>query len=1062
MGFLIIILILAAMIAWLMLSSRLRELEEQLDREAKKRSAADEAIAQLNRRLSAIEHSGVSAPPVEPPKPIEKPSPVPLSTQSEAPRVPAAPPPLPAAAPAFAPFETAAAPPPRWRDRLRALIGDQEWEAMVGGSWLNKLGVLLLVIGVALLLGYEFTRVGPAGRVAIGLGVSFTMLVGGILIERRPLYAIFGRGLIGGGWAALYFTTYAMHAVAAARIIDNPYLAAALLFAVAAGMILHSLRYRSQAVSGLAYFIAYATLALTESTSFSVLALIPLAASLLVLAYRFDWFRMAVFGLFATYTTCASRPDNGAPLASVQALFASYWLLFEIFDVLRLRRRMNAWSVESLILPLNALGFLTLSIVKWQRSSPAHLYLFLAACSALYLASAIIRVFVGRKPGSESTLDRILAGEYEGPVTMSAALAALSIFRRAPGVWIDTGLLIEGEVLFLAGVRFGQTYLRQLASAVFTSGLVHLIGTDLPAGSATLRLAGRAWMNWSPVAIVSAATFYFNRATRVAEGFTYTTAAAALITVVLGFECPTQYIAVAWLAFAALLFESGFRTRKSEFLFQSFAIGALGTATGLLTNVLFDDPAWRHAWVPIAILAAIHYALTLRIRFAAQQRVPEMVPWISSASACAFLAALAWKLAPGDYLGLAWLILGAALFELGSGNLPGQFRVLSYFVSALGFLRLFVLDVVLAHKGGAPAEAISLAIAALLSAAMCTRVFRAADPERECYRDLNCAASALFLLTLAWLKLPSATVALAWAVVSLIVIELGFRFELERFRIIGNAAAAAVFGRLFLANFTNLGATLHISHRMLTVLPIAISEYYIWSRYRTAAIPPRETRIARLYLYAPAILIFVLMRFELGRSLAVVGWSLFCLALFRAGTLARIADLRWQSYAIALLAFWRCWNTNFYIPESFGGIRARVLTGAIVVASFYATQLLAPRPSAGDPRGWLDRHARMFYSLLASVLLAVLLYYEVSGGVLTMAWSAEGLALLGAGFPLRDRMQRLSGLFLFMVCVLKLFLYDLRELETINRILSFIVLGVILVSVSWIYTRFRDRIQRYL
>jgi len=46
--------------------------------------------------------------------------------------------------------------------------------------------------------------------------------------------------------------------------------------------------------------------------------------------------------------------------------------------------------------------------------------------------------------------------------------------------------------------------------------------------------------------------------------------------------------------------------------------------------------------------------------------------------------------------------------------------------------------------------------------------------------------------------------------------------------------------------------------------------------------------------------------------------------------------------------------------------------------------------------------------------------------------------------------------------VLKLFLYDLRELETIQRIFSFIVLGLILVGVSWMYTRFRDRIQRYL
>ncbi len=44
----------------------------------------------------------------------------------------------------------------------------------------------------------------------------------------------------------------------------------------------------------------------------------------------------------------------------------------------------------------------------------------------------------------------------------------------------------------------------------------------------------------------------------------------------------------------------------------------------------------------------------------------------------------------------------------------------------------------------------------------------------------------------------------------------------------------------------------------------------------------------------------------------------------------------------------------------------------------------------------------------------------------------------------------------------KLFFYDLRRLETLHCILSFFVLGVILVSVSWLYTRFRDRIQRYL
>jgi len=40
--------------------------------------------------------------------------------------------------------------------------------------------------------------------------------------------------------------------------------------------------------------------------------------------------------------------------------------------------------------------------------------------------------------------------------------------------------------------------------------------------------------------------------------------------------------------------------------------------------------------------------------------------------------------------------------------------------------------------------------------------------------------------------------------------------------------------------------------------------------------------------------------------------------------------------------------------------------------------------------------------------------------------------------------------------------WDLRHLETLPRILSFFVLGLLLVGVSWIYTRFRDRVQRYL
>src|SRR5579871_3519090 len=333
MEFLVGALMVVLLVRWAMLRSRLAEIENRLQQESDRRTDSEAKVAKLTLRISELElrtQRPLESRPAEPkmaePKPVEpkppelkpepavKPAAMPppierpavricqfcgrevthgaaicfcgavidyaVAIQQETKAAATAPPPLPTTAPevsvpatptampSFAPV-VASEPRESLRDRLRKRAGDQEWEAIVGGNWLNKVGVLVLVIGITLLLGYEFGRVGPWGRVAIGLGVSLVMLMGGVLIERKALYRIFARGLIGGGWAALYFTTYAMHAVATARVIDDPFLATALLLAVSAGTISHSLRYRSQTVSGLAYFIAFGTLALADNTTFA-------------------------------------------------------------------------------------------------------------------------------------------------------------------------------------------------------------------------------------------------------------------------------------------------------------------------------------------------------------------------------------------------------------------------------------------------------------------------------------------------------------------------------------------------------------------------------------------------------------------------------------------------------------------------------------------------------------------------------------------------------------------------------------------------------------------------
>ena len=156
---------------------------------------------------------------------------------------------MPAAKKARAPW-TSAGSPKSW---ARRAFGDADWEAVVGGNWLNKLGAVVLVVGIALLLAYSVSYLGPVGRVALGLSLSVAMLGAGVVLHRRERYRIFAEGLLGGGWAGLYFTTYAMHGLAAARVIDSPLLGTLLLFAVAVGMLGHSLHYRSQAITGLAF-----------------------------------------------------------------------------------------------------------------------------------------------------------------------------------------------------------------------------------------------------------------------------------------------------------------------------------------------------------------------------------------------------------------------------------------------------------------------------------------------------------------------------------------------------------------------------------------------------------------------------------------------------------------------------------------------------------------------------------------------------------------------------------------------------------------------------------------
>src|SRR5690349_4661081 len=136
----LVVILIVVLAAWISLHNRLVEIEARLRR------------LEWQREPQVQPGRHPELPQVQPVQPVQ---PVPPQPQPELPQVQPVPP---------APVIPVVAPEVR-----RPAV---DWETTLGGNWLNKLGVFIFVIGLALALGYSFTYFGPAGRVSISLSAT--------------------------------------------------------------------------------------------------------------------------------------------------------------------------------------------------------------------------------------------------------------------------------------------------------------------------------------------------------------------------------------------------------------------------------------------------------------------------------------------------------------------------------------------------------------------------------------------------------------------------------------------------------------------------------------------------------------------------------------------------------------------------------------------------------------------------------------------------------------------------------------------------------------------------
>jgi len=146
------------------------------------------------------------------------------------------------------------------------------------------------------------------------------------------------------------------------------------------------------------------------------------------------------------------------------------------------------------------------------------------------------------------------------------------------------------------------------------------------------------------------------------------------------------------------------------------------------------------------------------------------------------------------------------------------------------------------------------------------------------------------------------------------------------------------------------------------------------------------------------------------------------------------------------------------------GVAALILIAALPFAYRLrkADRFSTPTFSLPDEFGQLLRHPEQWFFFAAFALETVTLAVKLSSGHITIAWSLLGLGVFLFALAVGERSFRVAGLGLLLVSVVKILLIDVWKLSPTDRYTTLIVLGLALLTVSFLYTRFGSVIRKFL
>jgi uncharacterized membrane protein len=349
-------------------------------------------------------------------------------------------------------------------------------EFAIASTWLLRLGVLILVMGMGFFLKYSIDHgyIKPHGRVGLAILAGVGMLAFGTQLLGKTYHA-FGLGMIGAGIATLYFAAFAASNF---YHLINAGVAFALmaLITVCAGAL--AVRFNAMVVAILGILGGYGTPVMLSTGSANLPGLFSyellLGCGVLGISYYKKWHLLNYLSFFCNYVLffgAMGRYYHPERFWEVMPFLTAFFVLFStMVFIFNLFSRTKSTLLDSLALLINAGIYFA---VSYGLISEAFDYRWVAVVSlglaAFYIAHVwyclVLRV-----------LDRELLFCFVG---LAAFFLAVTIPLVLSDEWITVSWAIQAFVMLWVAGKLQSEFLRHAAYLLYLIVIVRFGLVDL-------------------------------------------------------------------------------------------------------------------------------------------------------------------------------------------------------------------------------------------------------------------------------------------------------------------------------------------------------------------------------------------------------------------------------------------------------------------------------------------------------------------------------------------------------------------------------------------------------